>query len=482
MSVPMVGSNARGGALPWRGGESSGVPGTAAIRGSLRATLPPFLVGMMLLVVLNVSRIHQHFEWMAGLRPALVIALCAVAYAYLNPRQVSLRGVFDTWPPRVIILLGLLACMSAPFGISLGSSGLFIIESYSKVIIGALLLVAAIRKTSDLRALCWAYVVGAGILSWFGIFVFNLEAVPGSSFTRLNDMYMFDANDAGVVLLAGMGLCLLLLQTAGPIGKVAALLVLVGAGVTLARSGSRGALVGLMVTGLALLLLVRTVRAWKRLALVAAVGGVLAIAAPAGYWEQMSTILRPTEDYNWTDIDGRKAITERGLAYMAAYPVFGLGINNFGRAECLEPVSDKVRYQGDKGLICTAPHNTYLQVGAELGFPGLALWLVLIVGGTAGVWRYHRRLPSSWRRGDPEQRFLYAATQYLPISMVGFAASSFFVSFAWIDIVYILAALTGGLLALVRARLAAETPAAPVSDAQQRLGARYRPSVSYVPR
>src|SRR5690606_30601648 len=87
--------------------------------------------------------------------------------------------------------------------------------------------------------------------------------------------------------------------------------------------------------------------------------------------------------------------------------------------------------------------------GAELGVPGLVLWTSLIIGVIIGLGRLHRRLPKSWRKGDPEQRFLSLALLYVPVSMIGFAVASAFVSFAWIDIVYILAAYTAGLYVCV---------------------------------
>ena len=48
-----------------------------------------------------------------------------------------------------------------------------------------------------------------------------------------------------------------------------------------------------------MLFALRQVPVMKRVGFVLAVGVVLAIAAPPGYWEQMQTLTSPTEDYNW---------------------------------------------------------------------------------------------------------------------------------------------------------------------------------------
>src|SRR5204863_417492 len=83
-------------------------------------------------------------------------------------------------------------------------------------------------------------------------------------------------------------------------------------------------------------------------------------------------------DYNWQSQEGRREIWFRGLGYMLDHPLVGIGINNFERAE--GTISDKARrsFAGDP-IRWTAPHNSFVQVGAELGFPGLILWSSLII-------------------------------------------------------------------------------------------------------
>lgn len=437
------------------------LPGARDVASRLSLRLDLFRGALALLIFLNVSRIHQHFQWMAPFRPALVLAALAMVYALLNPRALSTRGLLDTRPARLILAFAVLACVSAPFGLSLGASGRFILEIYSKVVIAALLLIAAIRQGRDLYTLVWSYVLGAGMLAYFAIFVFELQA--GDTGARLNDLYMYDANDTGLIMIVALPLTLLVFQSSRALGKLVAMAVLVAIAITIARTGSRGAFVGLVGTGVALLVLVRTVPVWKRVAAVIATTVVLGLAAPQGYWTQMQTLLSPTEDYNWSTQEGRKEVALRGLSYMANYPVFGLGINNFHRAECIDPVSDKVKFhRPGTALKCSAAHNSYIQAGAELGVPGLILWCMLLFGGIRGMLRLRRSLPVSWRQGSQEQRFLLLATMYLAVAMVGFAVSSAFVSFAWLDIVYILGAFMAGLYVSVEAQRGTGQVTAPI--------------------
>jgi O-antigen ligase len=197
--------------------------------------------------------------------------------------------------------------------------------------------------------------------------------------------------------------------------------------------------------GVGILLLADSVSLLRKVVVLIGAAAVLLVAAPQGYWKQMQSITSPTEDYNWTAKDGRKQVAKRGLHYMLDYPVAGIGISNFPRAE--GTISDKAREwtQSEAGIRWSAAHNSHIEAGAELGIPGLLLWISMLVGGVVGPLRLRRRLPKAWRHGAQDQRFLYAATSYLPISMLGFVVSSTFVSFAYLDPVYVLLAFVSGL-------------------------------------
>lgn len=427
---------------------------------SVRAGYPPatrrkldaLRLAVCALTLLTVSRIHQHFPMLSAARPAVVLAGCAFLYATLKPGALSGAAWFRTWPARVVAGLAILACLSALFGISFGASATTILEDFSKVLIFAFLLMATIRSARDLSGYVWAYVLSAGVLVWLSLFVFGLQKM-NSNFYRLDALYSYDSNDVGVVLLVGLGLGVLTFQASRATGRLVSGVILVGIGVTLARSGSRGAFLGLLAVVVALLVLVRGVSVRKRAFFIGAIGVGLVLASPPGYWDQMKTPFHPTSDYNWTAPGGRKEVWLRGLEYMWSYPVFGLGIGNFARAEGMISERAKNWDPSQPGIKWSAPHNSFLEAGAELGLPGLVLWSWLVLGGIVAMYRLHRRLPQAWAGGDREQRFLYLATMYLPVSLTGFAVSGFFLSFAFRDPIYILAAYMTGVYVSVDRKL-----------------------------
>jgi O-antigen ligase len=432
-------------------------------------------VALFVLTILTISRVHQHYPVLEKFRPALLLVIASVGYAYLNPRYLTRTNVLELWPMRLVAALGILACCSVPFGISLGGSGSFILGSYAKTLAYAFLIAVSIRHVRDLYAFVWAYVISCGILAFFSIFVFGMS--KGNSYvTRLNNLYTYDSNDVGVVMIVGLPLTLLLLTAERGMKRWFVLLVLIGISATMARSGSRGGFLGFVAVALAGLILVHGVSAARRLLMLTAASVALAVGAPAGYWKQMATILTPKQDYNYTEIDGRKAVMQRGIGYMNQYPAFGLGIDNFSRAECtISPKLASLRVNAP--FRCTAPHNSYLQAGAELGFPGLLVWVSLVIGGILAPLRFRRRLPKSWLRGTQSERFIYNATSFFPVAMVGFAVTSFFVSFAWMDPVYFMAALLTGLYVAARVQMRTEVGRGSRANAQiapSNLGAGWR--------
>jgi len=449
----------------------------------MRTQFDPLRITLFLLMIITVSRIHQHFKIIGKLRPALLLAFATAIYAFLQPKLIRADNLKQVWISRVILGLAVMACLSVPFGVSLGGSAKFILEEYSKTIVYAILLIVAIRSATDLFTLVWAYVISCGILAWMSLFVFGLSQASGSEVQRLSHLYTFDANDVGLIVLIGLALTLWTFQTSGKNGKIASGVIIVAIGATLARTGSRGAFVGLIVVGVVLLFAMTGIPVVKRVTFAAVTVLGLMVAAPPGYWDQMRTLLEPTSDYNWQTREGRKKVAKRGIGYMMDYPVFGVGINNFWRMECI--LGEKAKNnKPNTGLRCTPPHNSFVQAGAELGIPGLILYCSLVLGGIGAMWRLRRRLPRQWAKGTGEERFLYLGTLYLMLAMVGYAVTSSFLSFAWLDPVYILGAFMVGLYVAVKQRLKrtpAVQPTQKTARVQRPRGALVPPGSGFIP-
>lgn len=445
--------------------------GLPALAGEVTVSWPndPLRISLVLLTALTVSRFHQHYAFIGRLRPALLLAAFALGYALLHPSRLGNGQWVRTWPAKVVIGLAVMACLSVPFGISMGRAGRFVLEDFSKVLIFCFLLMGVIRGARDVSLFVWAFVISCGFLAYLSIFVFQLSRGQ-RGIQRLAHLYTYDANDLGVVLTVGIPLAILAFQISKVRGKLLSGTILVAMGIALARSGSRGGFLGFLAVVIALLLWVERVSIAKRASFVAVTALALVIGAPAGYWRQMRTIRNIEKDYNITQETGRKQLAIRGLQYMMAYPIFGVGADNFPMAEGTISTRARSWQQGDPGVRWAAPHNTFIQVGSEMGVPALLLWSTLMFGGVLGTRRLHRRLPRQWAQGDFEERFLYLATLYLPIAFIGFITTSLFVSFAYQDVAYVLAGLTAGVYVSVWARLSPAPAGAPVPAGQRSRG------------
>jgi O-antigen ligase len=421
----------------------------------------PFHVAVLILVLLNISRLHMQFPLLKAMRPEMILTVVCVALAYAKPAFLTKRSLLETWPARGVAIFAVLVCLSALFGISLGHSAVFILNSYAKTIIFTFLIIASVRSARDLYSLVWAGVLSAGWLAYVSLFVFRLSSYQ--NYQRLANLDTYDANDVGLVMLVGLALSLLAFQTSRQIGKVVCAVVLVGVGATIARSGSRGAFVGLLALGAGLIVLANRVSIVKRMGFVLAIALGMVIYAPPGYWEQMKTIENPKADYNWNTVNGRRQVALRGLGYMMQYPLFGIGINNFAKAEC--EISDKAKsHVTGTGIRCTPPHNAYVEAAAETGVPGGLLWIVMVPGGVVWLARMRRKVPAGWATGDQEQRFLYFCTLYFAVLLVGYAAGSFFLSFTWYDVSYYIFALLAALQVSISEKLRRSPAPAAVND------------------
>src|SRR5450759_3371107 len=179
--------------------------------GRLSLVRDPLRMLLFALTILTASRVHQHYSSVAKARPALLLIIAAVGFAYLRPLYLTRTNVLKLWPMRLVAILGMLACCSAVFGISLGGSASFILNEYAKTLAYCFLIAVSVRHVRDLFTFVWAYAISCGILAFFALFVFGLSR-SGSYVIRLNNLYTYDSNDVGVVLMVGLPLTLLLLH------------------------------------------------------------------------------------------------------------------------------------------------------------------------------------------------------------------------------------------------------------------------------
>jgi O-antigen ligase len=162
--------------------------------------------------------------------------------------------------------------------------------------------------------------------------------------------------------------------------------------------------------------------------------GLLASFGGEAYWALMKTILNPTADYNWSggSETGRMEIWKRGMGYMAANPLLGVGVRCFSVAE--GTLSAQAAQQAiGIGFKWSTAHNSFVQIAAELGVGGLILFSAMLAHAFRKLWRIARLRP----KGDAQLRSRVSLAQALLASMVGFVLTGFFLSMAYGAVLYL---------------------------------------------
>src|SRR5207247_10265388 len=120
------------------------------------------------------------------------------------------------------------------------------------------------------------------------------------------------------------------------------------------------------------------------------------------------------------------------------------------------------RQQFGVGVRWNAPHNSLVQVGAELGVPGLILFVGTIASAFAALRRSNVGIGSRHGPQTPPE-----LTQALTASLIGFVVGAFFLSLAYSEILYTLIALAVGLEKVHRVQEARRVQTEKLEQARQ---------------
>ncbi len=393
-----------------------------------------------------VWRVQDLYPVLNAIKLPIVVSLIALA-AYVfdgDPRR-RLEGIKQSPITKLLILIMALAVLSIPMGVYPGYSFGFIRDDFGKDFLLVLILAASVRTFADVERYV-AFVVVGGMA--YAEFVFLY--VPVASNGRLGGgLVYYDANDLGMLLVCSIPLALyFLLRGRTIVHRVVALAALGLYGVTIIKTGSRGAFIGLIALGVYVLLGFSSIAPWKRVTAVAVGVLLLLTRGTDKYWTMMATLLHPQEDYNWTGGAemGRMEVWKRGIGYMLSHPFLGVGVDAFPIAEgSISPLA--VRQQLGIGVKWSAAHNSFVQIGAELGVFGLAAFCALLVV----CFRTLREIRARSARAGAPPTDAQVLSQALAGSIVAYIFCGFFLSQAYAAYALTLYAMIIGLRKLLPA-------------------------------
>jgi O-antigen ligase len=388
-------------------------------------------------ILTSVARVHQLFPALALFRPVALMGLLAIVLCLIDRVPRRRFGALEIPATRYVLALAVWMALSVPGALWPGGAFSTFVD-FAKTVLIFLVIVTAVRGVRDVERLTLVYFLGAVI---FAAVVLSRTQFQLSVEGRMERLYFYDSNDFATYAVTALPLGFYFASSERrPLMRIAAWAGIGVLAVGFIWTGSRGGFLALLAVIAYFLLRYTTVKRSWRWSAIAVIGLVFTAAAGDKYWTRISTVFKPTQDYNLTEEQGRIQIWRRGLGYMIDHPVLGVGAGNFPRAEgTISPLVAR-RRGGGRSLKWGPPHNSYVQVAAELGLPGFLLFGAFLVH----VFRALRRLPTvpapGWegRRAPVESARL---AQSLTAGLIGFCVGSFFLTLAYNDILYMLAAI-----------------------------------------
>ena len=266
---------------------------------------------------------------------------------------------------KVLIALLLHMILTIPFAFWRGGALDIVINKFSKGVIIALLIVFVVTSLKELRKLIYVQCASIALVTFVSLLVHNVRD------GRLNGIQkgiLENPNDLAINIAINFPLCVaFMLAAKGVVRKsvwaLGIAFLMYGVIATYSRSG----LIAMVITCV-ICLWEFALKGRRPVLLIATAGvafiGVAVMMSTRNYVTRIESMvqgnIKGSSDHG--SLDERKELLKTSLGLMAKHPIFGIGPGNFPS------------YTGS----WLVAHNTYTELGAEAGLPGLFLFLLLL--------------------------------------------------------------------------------------------------------
>ena len=165
-------------------------------------------------------------------------------------------------------------------------------------------------------------------------------------------------------------------------------------------------------------------------------------AAPSNSFDRFRTVTEYQKDES---AQTRLYVWKKGLAMWADYPILGVGAGAFDVALGMDYLDASAPTRAWR-----AAHSSYIQVVAELGTAGFAMWIGMIISGFSAL-RDGRRKLLRYGTLDPLAKHLFGLCNALRTSLFGYMVCAVFLSRAYDWLLMVLLALCVSCWLTVRA-------------------------------
>lgn len=308
------------------------------------------------------------------LRPALALAGLTLAALVFSSERKNISAALATPEAKRYFLFVLIMIIGIPFAVHrrIAFEGI-VFGGFILNVVFFFLLISLVTSLQRLKSLVWILCLCAVTYSIFGGLL-QAQGVAGGRFNVAGSM--FDPNDTAYVLVSLFPPCLYFVRSNdGLLKKVVAIAAVTSSIGVILLTGSRGGILGL---GAVLLVLLLTKQGGVGKPLKFAI--VLLLIATAFFFRESVDVDRYmtlgdlSEDYNVSSPAGRVELWKGAIALTFSNPLTGVGVECFTYAHFLDKAA-----AGESYLRYHAVHNSYLQISAELGLIGFAIFALMVV-------------------------------------------------------------------------------------------------------
>lgn len=370
---------------------------------------------------MDVSQIGVIFPILGHLHLQKLLIVAALAGMFLeSERWKNVRKSLNAGSSSLLYWLIFWIILSVPFGVYPSFSLNFLISDYWKILLSFLMFLAYISSEEDLNKVIWVSILAVSFLATIVV----INEVSGRAAIN-NDI--FDANDTAFLLVLGLPYVFWKYYLSKGIKKnlllIACLIILLG----IVKTDSRGGFLGLSAISVVIFMHLKQyyqARLFKFFIALFFLSLAIFFYGGDEYLNRLSTMLSPSDDYNISSTSGRLQIWLRGLDMMVNNPFLGVGVMGFISADGL--------LYADAGAHFQAAHNSFVQIGAELGFPGLIVFILLIYKSIKKIKVSCNGLPK-----NTNNNFRVLGLSIFA-SWVGYVVCGFFLSAAYVSSYYML--------------------------------------------
>ena len=407
--------------------------GAAAVSVGERPGIGTFRILLALFVLVAVTKVHEAVPQI-GIIPFVKLSGVAmiIGAGGVLPAT-TFRRMLRTPTARWVSVIVLLAVAGAPFAVWRGQAVSFLLGNFWKPLALFAVAATAFADPKTMRAAVVAFLVGASVAA-VRVASGVASSTQDGGMARFSMGGTFDPNESALLFLVAIPFALELGAERGKERRswyMIALLMVAG----VVRTGSRAGFLGL--GALTMWWVWRAMAGRRRggtLMIMTGAAAVFALTATPQVRQRFVSVFNLQHDYNFTDRDGRWQVWQRGIRYMVTHPVLGVGISNFPIAEGDISGKQNLGY----GIKYSAAHNSFIEIGAELGVLGLIAFIGLLWTAYTGC-RAVRRRPAA---NTP--RVLTTLGQATEGALIAFVVVGSFLSFAYQMVTFFIVAVAAG--------------------------------------